>query len=438
MSEWVKRWGYLVAAKASRPGIYRLKSGGFLVRGRVKDPTTDTMRTVIKALPDSKLEEAQVTLDQLKSDARARVRGLAPTKQRFNDFAVSLFQAKVTASEIRSVKGVEKWKGVLESHLIPEFGELLCHEIVPWHLARWRNKLADRMTNGWTWRVRLRNKKTQERSGYLSPRTANSWLSIMRVITSAMTVQFSLPIDPCRGLHDFDTSQRPTYTDEKPNALTGEWAAKFLAEMRTRFPQHYAMTLLGFATGKRPSTLRPLRRTGDVADIDWAEGFVRFRRSHTRGDTTMVGTKTGTTERVHLPRVVMDELAAHVELLASPPLKPNGKPPLWWSQRMHESNLLFPSRRGRLRTSSALDRPFRMVAERVKLPYPLTPRAMRRTFNDLAREAQVHDVVTRSITGHKTEAMQGHYSTAAAGEQREAIAKVIDLVTVRAQRRAAN
>jgi hypothetical protein len=327
---------------------------------------------------------------------------------------------------------------LLETHLVPEFGELFCHEIAPWHLARWRNKLADRMTNGWTWTVRLRNKEIQERSGYLSPRTANSWLSIMRVITSAMTVQLDLPMDPCRGLHDFDTSQRPTYTDEQPNALTSEWAAKFLADMRTRFPQHYAMTLLGFATGKRPSTLRPLRRMGALADVDWAEGFVRFRRSHTRGDTTMVGTKTGTTERVHLPRVVMDELAAHVALLSAPPLSPKGKPPLWWSEKMQESELLFPSRRGRLRTSSALDVPFRAVAKRVGLPYPLTPRAMRRTFNDLAREAQVHDVVTRSITGHKTEAMQGHYSTAAADEQREAIAKVIDLVTARAQRMAAN
>ena len=41
------------------------------------------------------------------------------------------------------------------------------------------------------------------------------------------------------------------------------------------------------------------------------------------------------------------------------------------------------------------------------------------------------DVVTRSITGHLTDKMRLHYSTAQASEQRTAIAKVIDLVSVR-------
>jgi hypothetical protein len=36
---------------------------------------------------------------------------------------------------------------------------------------------------------------------------------------------------------------------------------------------------------------------------------------------------------------------------------------------------------------------------------------MRRTFQDLARAAEVRDIVTRSASGHSTEAMQRHYST---------------------------
>ncbi len=32
---WTKRWGYEMAAKPTRPGIYRLKSGGYFVRARV-------------------------------------------------------------------------------------------------------------------------------------------------------------------------------------------------------------------------------------------------------------------------------------------------------------------------------------------------------------------------------------------------------------------
>jgi hypothetical protein len=56
---------------------------------------------------------------------------------------------------------------------------------------------------------------------------------------------------------------------------------------------------------------------------------------------------------------------------------------------------------------------------------------MRRTFQDLARAAEVKDLVTRAISGHATETMQHHYSTVAAAEKQQAIAKVIDLAGVR-------
>jgi hypothetical protein len=43
---------------------------------------------------------------------------------------------------------------------------------------------------------------------------------------------------------------------------------------------------------------------------------------------------------------------------------------------------------------------------------------MPRTFQDLCRAAQVGVLVTRSISGHATEAMKRHYSTVAPEEQR--------------------
>jgi hypothetical protein len=61
----------------------------------------------------------------------------------------------------------------------------------------------------------------------------------------------------------------------------------------------------------------------------------------------------------------------------------------------------------------------------------LTPKAMRRTFQDLTRAAELKDIVTRAISGHATETMQHHYSTVASDEKRQAIAKVIDLAQVR-------
>lgn len=62
-----------------------------------------------------------------------------------------------------------------------------------------------------------------------------------------------------------------------------------------------------------------------------------------------------------------------------------------------------------------------------------TPRAMRRTYQDLARAASMSDVVTRSISGHATPEMQRHYSTVSGEEMRAGLAMVIDIATGRAR-----
>jgi hypothetical protein len=53
---------------------------------------------------------------------------------------------------------------------------------------------------------------------------------------------------------------------------------------------------------------------------------------------------------------------------------------------------------------------------------------MMRTSQDICRAAQVGDLVTRSISGHATAAMQQHYSTVGADEQERGLCKVIQLI----------
>jgi integrase len=57
-----------------------------------------------------------------------------------------------------------------------------------------------------------------------------------------------------------------------------------------------------------------------------------------------------------------------------------------------------------------------------------TPRGLRRTFNDLARTANVEALVTKSISGHQTDRMREHYSTVQPFEQRASIGAVLRLV----------
>jgi len=98
---------------------------------------------------------------------------------------------------------------------------------------------------------------------------------------------------------------------------------------------------------------------------------------------------------------------------------------------MSKSLLLFPSDIGGFRSGSCLTKPFGQVAKAIGLKKRVTARAMRRTFQDLARAA-APDVVTRSISRHATAEMQRHYSTVAVEEQRRAIAGAVSLAGFRA------
>jgi site-specific recombinase XerC len=97
---------------------------------------------------------------------------------------------------------------------------------------------------------------------------------------------------------------------------------------------------------------------------------------------------------------------------------------------MERSELLFPSETGGFRSNSALAKPFRTIAKAMGITKQISPKAMRRSFQDAMREAQVANVVVRSISGHLTDQMQQRYSTARGHEQESAIARIIDLTRV--------
>jgi len=78
-------------------------------------------------------------------------------------------------------------------------------------------------------------------------------------------------------------------------------------------------------------------------------------------------------------------------------------------------------------STTALVKPFKDVVDHLKLGKNLTPKGMRRTFQDLARLANVEGFIQRAICGHATEEMTDLYSTARAGEIRDAVGKLIDV-----------
>jgi integrase len=345
------------------------------------------------------MEAFTILQEELRKLREGESRPQAPMTT-FSAFAASLFTDKVKAGDIKSAAGRVKWAMVLEHHLIPAFGPMLLDQIRHADVARWRVQAAEKIN-----------------AGTYSPHTANTWLEVLRVILKAAVVQFELARNPMDGIKNFDTSEH-VYTEEEPNSLTVQEMPAFLSKMRALYPQHFAFVCLGFFLGHRPSTLRPLRRSGPTPDLLLDEGIVLVRQSHTEGDEVMATTKTKIRQRITLPAVLVDILRWHIDTQLTTP-------------EQKASLLLFPAEDGRFRTRSALKKPFVTVANAIGLKKKVSPKAMRRTFQDLARAAEVKDIVTRAISGHATETMQHHYSTVAADEKKLAIAKVIELAGVR-------
>jgi integrase len=249
-------------------------------------------------------------------------------------------------------------------------------------------------------------------AGTYAPTTINGWLSILFVILRRAKTELELEHDATKDVQPLDLAEHDVYTEEEPNALTEDEVKLFLDGMFDNFPQFYALTYLGIATGLRPSSMRPLRRKGENADVLWDKNVLLIRRSHSIGTEVMKTTKTGVKQRISVPPELMDVLRWHVETqLVTPEQK--------------DSDLLFPSELGRFRGENTLQKPFAACAEAAGLGKRFTPRGMRRTFNDLARRANVEGIVIKSVSGHLTDRMKEHYSTVSSDEQRDALKGVL-------------
>ncbi|HEY4177971.1 MAG TPA: site-specific integrase [Kofleriaceae bacterium] len=380
--------------------MWRRRDRGFHVRGRVTDPRTGKFREVNRELPNVRIAREAFSWLQTELDRiRAGVLPDAPSETpRFGEYAQTVLERKLGLGRIRAASGRLKWEAILEHHLVPAFGPIFVNRITAADVKAWQAKVA-----------------TKIKASEMAPATGNTILAVLRQITDEAVDDFDMR-DPLRGIDSFDTREHSTYTEEEPNSLPPEQVPEFLSAMRQDFPDHYAFTFLGITTGLRPSSLRPLRRSGPSSDIKWGEGLLIIRRSQTHGDEVMETTKTDLHQRLTLPPELLDVLRWHVdEVLVTP--------------KMRFSELLFPSVIGSFRARSCLDKPFAAVAKKIKLGFRFTPRGLRRTYQDLARAAGVHDAVTRAISGHATATMQLHYSTARGGEVRDALAKVASIAT---------
>jgi hypothetical protein len=427
------RWNDTISAQPELPGVWRRKDGGFRIRGRTVDPKTGQLRGVNRALPGCKrAREAAAELERelagIRAGAGSSDEVTIPT---FAEWAVTVLERKPKSGAISSVSGRKKWDWCLRVHLIPAFGDIFVDKLTREDIERWKERelLAERA------QTKDARRKRELSGGRYKPQTINSILDLLRQIMGEASDAFGIA-DPSRRVENVPGRTHRTYTYEAPNALKPEDVPRFLDEMRVRFPEHYAFVFLGFTTGLRPSSLRPLRSRGPNADVKWDEAKLLVRRSQTHRAEVMDCTKTGRDQVIALDQRQLDVLRWHVDRLQKENQRRTKRDPEN-AAAMADTELLFPAsptkwnNGGGFRSPSCLDKAFAAVATALELPYDITPSCMRRTYQDLARAAEVADIVTRSISGHATPEMQRHYSTVGADEMRAGLAKVIDIATGR-------
>jgi integrase len=449
--------------KTKYPGVWRLPSGGYHVRTSAIDPRTGRLVPRKRNLPTATLAEAIQEVARLHQIAKAGSTVRDPKQPTLTAFARSWLETHLPRMTSDLAKA--RYTEALDLHVLPELGAFFVDQIFDRDLEAWLTK-----------------PRKDRRGRAYSPYTVNGWWRVLKMVLQAAARQHRLP-DPTAGVKPLPLPQR-----EHENSLTPEELRAFLDAAKRLYPQWYTFIVLGFTLGMRPGELRPLRWDEDV-DLD--AGTLTIRRSQRRSYVGPTKTKrirvislpTTLVDLLRVHREAMKgsngfgqlafpaagapgvafgskKLQHFANLIDLPPRKVRA---LRWDADIDLSarvvstpiigdvrvsaemvamlqerrdgmngyaasgDLLFPSETGGFVAASCLDKPFRRIAVAAKIKKLITPRAMRRTAQDLSRLAGVNDLVTRAVSGHSDIAMQELYSTIRGEEMRKSLAAVVQL-----------
>jgi len=140
------------------------------------------------------------------------------------------------------------------------------------------------------------------------------------------------------------------------------------------------------------------------SDLDVESSTLTINRSVVHGVFNKPKTK-GSRRIVTLPQELLEELRAHIVRQDKEEAK--GRP------------LLFPTSVGTPQSPDTINYALARIRKRAGIAKNVTSHALRRTTNDLIRQAG-GELVARAVTGHVTQEMTEHYS-AVAGKERVAV-----------------
>jgi integrase len=377
--------------KTAHPGIARLNKQEMVVRVRVQD-SQGNRKEAERRVQTSSVQEALKVQEQLREELLAQlasetgvanvVTGTSALTETLTDFAQRWLK-HLEASGRNRQHVIDMRVDKLNRFILPSLGHLRLVEIRPAHLAAWMEWLGSRrMENGQPYRLA----------------SLQAVWGVLRTMMRDAVVLAGLRQDVTVGVRFQAKAEGAKHKD----VLTQEEVHRLLAEAVHESPDIRAMLVVGFTTGMRFGELSALT----WADVDLNRRVVRVAKSQVRGN---VGpTKTGNVRTVPLAEAAAAVLKAHHEWQT--------KPPEGTRMRRNPMGLVFPSDEGTHRYQSMLTRPLARCVERAGIQKHVSAHTMRRTVNNLIRQAS-GDIVARAVTGHTTVAMTEHYSEVTAVEK---------------------
>lgn len=377
--------------KGKHPGVKQVEPGVFNLRIEVKNrhtgQTINTMRRFHGTIRQAAAERQRLMREFANGEKEVR----NDNRMTLGDYARCWLTRRRDEGAKRSY--LDNRVDVLTRHLLPVFGGLYADAIEKADVLAWRAKAKGR--------IGARTKRQ------VSPATVNGWVRVLQAVVAAYYDEHGLGPSPLLGI---TALREPPRGKDDPNSLPADLLPKVLAEFKESYPQHYAMLFVGMTTGMRWSELSAL----EWDDIDEQADVIHLARAQVRGH---VGT-TKTDKEIDFPLLpeMVDVLREHRRRMVK-----EQAPGL-------ARGLVFPSETGGYSYPSRFTKPLERVRRELGIPYRLTSKVMRRTFNNLLRQAAVDRQVLRSLTGHSSETMTARYSTVEDRERKAAVAVVLDVI----------
>lgn len=386
--------------KVGIPGVENIGHKTYRIRPRVWNPAEG--KYIEKKRIVKNMTEKQALREKLRLEEELSVEAQNQRKEKkdrtLEDFAISWLRGKWPTLTRASRR---RYTDCLELHLFPYLGQRRLVDLTEEDIVEWRDEVKARGK-----RVSKNGKETRKP---LADQTVNSFLVIFKSIMSKAARRYGF-IDPAFDVPPLSGKDKKI-TREQPNSLTPDEAAKFLKAAQELFPHHYPLIMVLLTTTARIGSVTVLRRE----DVRWEEGTIEIKRRRDEGNVVVPGVKGhGPDGFVECPLhpMVAELLKEHIANMTPVQL---------------ESGWLFPSATGGLIAKSILDKPFKKILAEVGIQKRFTVHGLRRTGNNFYRQ-QSSEVVTMSITGHRTQQMHKHYSTVGKEEKLNASRRAFDAI----------